>query len=202
MVVVIHHPSGAGAITKVHTTAVVLCLPQAVSDSIQVMRVLHDRNAERWMPHVTLLYPFVPYEGFESVLPKLSAGCRAVQPFDLSFERFRTFRSGRRGHTLWLDPEPGAPVIELQRALWAQLPDYDDVQRFANGFTPHLSVGQSTDDVARDRALLELRESWTPATFRADRIALIWRRDPPDDRFRVYREILLGTGDIIEQTEG
>jgi 2'-5' RNA ligase len=188
-------------ITKVYTTAVVLCPSRETAAPIQAIREKYDRNASRWMPHITLLYPFGPYEEFDSLLPNIAAGSAAVEPFRIQLDKFRTFRRGRAGHTLWLDPFPADPVVVLQRALWAQLPVFDDVQQFANGFTPHLSIGQVADDIECDRVLLELRELWAPATFNVDRVTLIWRRDPPDDRFRVYREIMLGTGEVVTPTD-
>ena len=43
---------------KTHTTAVVLIPPEEVWEPIQALRRAHDRNFDRWMPHITLLYPF------------------------------------------------------------------------------------------------------------------------------------------------
>ena len=43
---------------KTHTTAVVLIPPESVQPPIQAIRSVHDRNFLRWMPHITLLYPF------------------------------------------------------------------------------------------------------------------------------------------------
>ena len=190
-----------GAIKKAHTTAVVLCPPSEAAGPIQAIREKYDRNASRWMPHITLLYPFAPFEDFDSLLPKIAAGSAAVEPFRIRLERIRTFRQGRAARTLWLDPSPADLVVALQRALWAQLPVFDDVQQFANGYTPHLSIGQVRDDLECDRVLLELREFWAPATFNVDRVSLIWRRDPPDDEFRVYRDIMLGTGEVVTPTD-
>jgi hypothetical protein len=40
--------------------------------------------------------------------------------------------------------------------------------------------------------LSTVRGDWTPLSFRADRVSLIARDDPPDDVFRVEQEIALG----------
>ncbi|MGA1195514.1 MAG: 2'-5' RNA ligase family protein, partial [Candidatus Latescibacterota bacterium] len=45
---------------KVHQSAVVLSPPQSEWDQIQAIRKKYDRNVRRWMPHITLLYPFYP----------------------------------------------------------------------------------------------------------------------------------------------
>lgn len=37
-----------------------------------------------------------------------------------------------------------------------------------------------------------------PIAFAADRIALIWRNEPPDDIFRAYKEIILGSDEVVD----
>jgi len=43
---------------KTYTTAVVLIPPEDVWEPIQKLRRVYDRHFDRWMPHLTLLYPF------------------------------------------------------------------------------------------------------------------------------------------------
>ena len=59
---------------KTHTTAAVLIPPEDVWGPIQAIRREHDRQFRRWMPHITLLYPFRPREQF----PQYAS---AVYPF-------------------------------------------------------------------------------------------------------------------------
>jgi 2'-5' RNA ligase superfamily len=53
---------------KTHQTAVVLIPPEAVWPPIQALRQQYDRHVRRWMPHITLLYPFRPREEFERIV--------------------------------------------------------------------------------------------------------------------------------------
>lgn len=184
---------------KSHASAVVLCPPGDARGPIQRIRERHDRNFRRWMPHVTLLYPFVPaakYTG--SVIDRLGEAVRMVEPFDLTLSSFEYFRHRNDSHTLWLDPQPGAKVDRLQEALSLAFPDYDDVRGFKTGFTPHLSVGQAASRADCLEVLRTLQEAWTPISFKVDQISLIWRNDPPDDVFRLYRTVLLGSGKVVE----
>ena len=182
---------------KSHASAVVLCPPKDCWPAIQAVRERYDRNHRRWMPHVTLLYPFAPSEAYgNDLIDRLAVACRSMEPFEAKLCRFRHFSHRGKWNTVWLDPEPADRMVAVQARLQKAFTDYNDVQRFARGFTPHLTVGQVKDDV-RDETLQSLQDAWSPITFRADRIALIWRNDPPDDVFRVYREIVFGTTDVV-----
>ena len=166
---------------KTHTTAVVIVPPPSVWPPIQAIRQRHDRNLRRWMPHITLLYPFAPRADFAEVAPVLEAACEMVAPVRVMLARFGVFSHGRRGATIYLAPEPADELIALQTRLWQALPAYDDTRRYPGGFTPHLSVGQAQDE-AEARALVEgLAGSWQPLRFSVEAVQLIWRGEPPDD---------------------
>jgi hypothetical protein len=56
---------------KTHHTAVVAIPPPEVWSPIQAIRRQHDRNVQRWMPHITLIYPFMPRKHCGEALPRL-----------------------------------------------------------------------------------------------------------------------------------
>jgi poly(A) polymerase len=143
------------------------------------------------MPHVTLLYPFLPQARFDVIEEELVHACGSVPSFEVRLARFRHFHHGGGRSTLWLAPEPAEPLARLQSALQSAVPACDDVSRHEGGFTPHLSVGQVRDHTSRARLQEELQSSWKPLSFPVREIALIWRRHPPDDVFRVGRRIPL-----------
>lgn len=177
---------------KTHATALVLIPPEAVWQPIQTIRQQHDRNVRRWMPHITLLYPFTPRAAFAGLVPELAATCANAPPFTITLAHFGVFTHGRRGATVFLVPEPAEPLLALQTRLWTALPAYDDTRHHRNGFTPHLSIGQ-TRGAAEARALVEaLSAQWQPLTFAASAVQLIWRNEPPDDTFRVAHSLRLG----------
>ncbi len=178
--------------SKTYRTAVVLIPPHDVWPSIQAIRVEHDRHYRRWMPHITLLYPFRPRADWDGLLAPLSKACAGIGPFEVTLSGFDRFRHGR-STTLWLAPEPAVKLIALQTALWRVVPDCDDARRKGTGFTPHLSVGQVSSGGA-DRLLAALGASWEPVSFEAAEVQLIWRGDPPEDVFRVGERLELGRG--------
>ena len=127
---------------KTHKTAVVLIPPQERWEPIQTIRRGHDRHLRRWMPHVTLIYPFRPRKQFDEVEPILREACGRIAAFEVRLAEFRHFDHGRERFTLWLAPEPRGSLVALQTALESAVPGCDDVSGHPDGFTPHLSVGQ------------------------------------------------------------
>lgn len=73
------------------------------------------------------------------------------------------------------------------------MPAYDDTRRHANGFTPHLSVGQAPSSVEAKVLCEALTSSWQPITFTTGAIQLIWRGEPPNDVFRVAHTLPLSS---------
>ena len=179
-------------VAKSHETAAVLIPLEDCWEPIQVIRRAHDRHMRRWMPHVTLLYPFRPREQFDHVTTEMHKACRHVEPFEVHLADFRHFHHGRGRYTLWLAPEPRGALVCLQAALESAVPDCNDASRRPAGFTPHLSVGQVRGDDALKTLIAKLQASWKPLHFQADRVSLIWRAKPPDDVFQVDRQIKLG----------
>ena len=176
---------------KTYKTAVVAIPPDHLWGPIQRLRKQHDRHYRRWMPHITLLYPFRPVSAFEQVAPLLSRACRSVEPFGVKLARFDLLVHSRRKATLYLVPEPAGAFKVIQKALLETVPDCDDVTRFAGGFRPHLSVGQTRSREA-DSLRAKLQATWQPLAFTLSHIYLIWRNDPPDDVFRIGPELSLG----------
>jgi len=179
---------------KTHKTAVVIIPPEGTWAPIQAIREEHDRAFKRWMPHITLLYPFRPRREFDAAAMGLARVCERIDQFEVTLATFNFFQHGPESYTLWLATEPDETVIKLQTALWAAFPDCDDTRRFENGFTPHLSVGQAR---GRQQEILQLiaalGSTWTPVTFQVTAVSLIWRDDPPNDVFRVGQVFALDT---------
>lgn len=178
--------------SKTHKSALVLIPPETIWEPIQAIRRKHDRQIRRWMPHITLIYPFRPREEFAKSIPEIAPVCEGIEPFTVELAEVNYFHHGRNHFTLWLAPEPKETLVQLQEAIWHLVPDCNEVRRFTNGFTPHLSVGQVKGRNQLQALREKLQAEWQPLKFVADRVSLIWRADPPDDVFRVDRDIYLG----------
>src|SRR5437016_14059276 len=66
---------------KTPTSAVVWIPPDSIWETIQAIRRRYDRHLSRWMPHVTLLYPFRPREQFDQMEPLLYEACAKLPLF-------------------------------------------------------------------------------------------------------------------------
>jgi 2'-5' RNA ligase len=141
------------------------------------------------MPHITMIYPFRPRENFDELAEQFYPTCQNIQPFQIRFNLINQFQHPAESYTLWLAPEPKEPIIDLQAALLNLVPDCNDVSRFKNGFTPHLSLGQVTGKSAMLKLKDALQTNWKLLSFMVNEICFIWRDDPPDDMFRVSHRI-------------
>lgn len=69
----------------------------------------HDKAYKRWMPHINMLYPFVPdaLDGqiFEDAAKIIQQVCKEIEPFRVVFskESFGYFKH-RKNATMWLKP--------------------------------------------------------------------------------------------------
>ena len=178
---------------KTICAAAVIIPPNEVWRPIQALRARYDRHFARWMPHMTLAFPFRPKEEFDSLAPQLEEACAEIAPFEIELAEVSYFDHGRESFTLWLDPKPAEPVTALHAALMRVTPDCNDIALFAAGFTPHLSVGQARGEMIMSRLRESLQSSWKPLRFQVSELCLVWRGEaPPDDAFRVGRTIQLG----------
>jgi RNA 2',3'-cyclic 3'-phosphodiesterase len=175
---------------KTHDAAVVVIPERDLWEPIQAIRQRYDRHFDRWMPHITLLYPFQPREMFDQADPALRRACASVPRFRATLARMHFFAHGRDRFTMWLAPDPAAPFVQLQSALQAQFPDCDDVSRHGSGFVPHLSLGQAAGRAQLDHRLAELRAGWRPFDFQVASIALLFREG--EAPFAVERTMPLG----------
>ena len=176
-------------LTKVITSAVVIIPPEEKWASIQKIRRSYDRNIERWMPHITLLYPFRPRSEYSNLEEAFSETCKNFEPFEASLENFRFFNHGGQNFTLWLNPESGDSIKKIQTDILKIVPDCDDVNKFKSGFIPHLSVGQTKGKSKVLKVILQLEQNWEKINFCVDRIYFISREKPKKSKFKIFKEI-------------
>ncbi|MFF2198722.1 RNA repair domain-containing protein, partial [Streptomyces sp. NPDC058157] len=179
-------PAGVAATAR---TAVAWLPPH--DPAVEELRRAHDPGVARWPAHVNLLFGFVPEAAFARALPLLAEAAAERGPFTARLDGVHSF--GRREDAvLWLDPAAGAggdgPWQELRRALAARFPG---CRGRSAGWTPHLTLGRSTDP---QRARREYAQRLGPGdrTARVGELAVLSRRG--DGPMRVRAVVELGTG--------
>jgi poly(A) polymerase len=161
-------------IRPVYESILAIIPPEDLFAPIQAIRQQYDAGFVRIVPHITLLYGFLPDEYFEEVVDLIAPILSQIQPFTVTLADFGIF-THRKTATAWLRPvvQPEGALHELQRTLNELFPQcYEQSTKTEAGFTPHLSVGQF-DTPAIARAKLP---KWHPVKFTVDVIALISRR--------------------------
>lgn len=174
--------------SKVYTSAVVIIPPENKWQAIQQIREKYDRNIKRWMPHITLLYPFVPKIKYSGIETQFSEKCKQFEPIELSLNKFKFFSHNYQSYTIWLDPEPSTPIINLQSEILKIVPNCDDVNKFKEGFRPHLSVGQIRGKKKLIRVIECLQTSWKSLEFVVNEIYFISREKIKTSKFKIQKE--------------
>ncbi|WP_437962050.1 RNA repair domain-containing protein [Sorangium sp. So ce119] len=177
----------------VHRSALALIPPREAWAPIEAIRQAHDRHVERWMPHINLLYGFLPEAAFAEARGAIAAALRDVAPFEVTLDDVRRFQH-RAGATVWLHPrsEPPGALEALQARLEALFPRCSEQSTVsAGGFTPHLSIAQLRGEDGEDgEALVAEWRRMLPITFQARAIHLLSRRG--DEAFAIRHAVPLG----------
>jgi 2'-5' RNA ligase len=176
---------------KVYTSACVIIPPKEIWDPIQKIRQQYDRQLHRWMPHITLLYPFRPKSEFNDFQEKFKSVCSHIKPFEVILRDFKYFTHNHQNYTIWLNPEPNKLMNFLQTELLKVVPDCDDVNKYKNGFTPHLSVGQVKGKEKLIQTLNSLKKSWKVLRFLLTTVYFISRENNGPSKFEIIKKISL-----------
>ena len=175
--------------SKVNTSAVVIIPPNERWEPIQGIRRRYDRQINRWMPHITLIYPFRPESEYDTLEQEFSAVCREIKPFEITLKSFKYFSHGHQNFTLWIAPEPKNSITNLQKNIQKLVPDCNDVNLYKSGFTPHLSVGQIKGKKLLLENIQQLETKWYEIKFTLNKIYFIAREKCKESLFQVKKVI-------------
>ena len=175
--------------SKVYTSACVIIPPKEIWDPIQKIRQQYDRQIHRWMPHITLLYPFRPKAEFKYIKEEFEDFCSQIKSFIVNFRIFNYFHHRPQNFTIWLHPESNGLISNLQAELLRIVPDCNDVNKHKNGFTPHLSVGQIKGKKNLIKIIKRLQNSWKEIKFTVNCVYFISRENNNQSKFEIINQI-------------
>ena len=153
-----------------------LAVPIRLPAGLARLRRRWDRAARAGaLPHVTVLYPFVPAAALGPAdRAALAVIAAALPPFEVRFRRVRRFDEG----VVWIEPEPADPFLALTRAVVEHWPAYPPYGGRFDEVIPHLTVVEADDGLGTPSLAAIEHEvaGYLPFHARADRLEL-WRQD-------------------------
>ncbi len=172
-------------------TAAVIIPSGEVWNDIQPLRrkYLSEITFRRWMPHITLFFPFFHKDHLQYVAEHLGTRISSHKKFHITLNKFQYFEKSEHDYVLWLAPEPSDEIITLFNSLKLALSEIAPEYRFRANFVPHLTVGRISDRDTLNNILRELNNYWHSVSFRLQGISFIWSNDPADDIFHTHTEI-------------
>ena len=185
---------------KVYTSALVIIPPKELWSPIQEIRMKYDRHIESWMPHITLLYPFIFEAELDLVIEDILNVCEKISPFKVTLKEFEVFHHGKQNYTFWLKPQPMELIIQLQYLLLRVVPECNDVNLYKDGFVPHLSLGQLNNKNKIKSFLENMSKKWNQLSFYVNQIHFISRKPFKNSKFEIKKS--LNFGKLISSTEG
>jgi len=186
-----------------YTSAVVIVPPQNLWDQIQTIRKEYDKAYVRWMPHINMIYPFIPNDKFADSVPIIREKLQKFSPFKLVFDHFNYFQHGKNC-TLFLEPTttPANVINTLQASVESLFPYCNEQStKSEHGFSAHLTVGTFPNTKVKI-FIQEFMKTFKPIEFVVKEIYLISRFD--DDPFEIrYAVPLAGiiTSDAVKILE-
>jgi poly(A) polymerase len=161
-------------IAPVYESMLAIIPPEDLFPPIQAIRQQYDAGFIRIVPHITLLYGFLPDRYFEEVVDLIAPILAKIQPFMVTLTDFDVF-THHKSSTAYLRPvvKPEGALHELQNTLYRIFPQcYEQSTKTIGGFNPHLSVGQFANPDEADAKLPQ----WHPLKFTVNSVALVSRR--------------------------
>jgi 2'-5' RNA ligase len=151
-------------------SALAIFLPSELAAAVNVWRQHYDPFLNTISPHITVAYPpFIPAADWLAVRPVLGEVLAEFPSFRITFRHTNAF--WKPGRVLWLEPEDGGVLVQIDARLKEWFPGYVPVGGELP-FTPHATLGFFESDEAMLEAQKAVEAAWQPAQFEVKEITL------------------------------
>lgn len=136
------------------TTALTIVMPLEHHEKINYIRAVYDRAFPRWMPHINLIFPFVPAEEFPKVTQILKDSLSEFQPFEIELNEIGCF-SKKGVSTVHLKTSNTETIKKLQELFdivtKALLSNNIAISLKHVEFKPHMTLAQFKNKEYEDK---------------------------------------------------
>ncbi|KAL0487904.1 hypothetical protein AKO1_008899 [Acrasis kona] len=164
--------------------------PKSVWDQIQRIRSEHDKSYNRWMPHINLLYPFVPPNCFEDAVKSLESDLtfKQLRPFNVIMQNIQYKDDAKYLNVFPQEVEQtSTTIIKVQSTLQKCFPHCSHTG--GSIFSPHLTLGQFEKEEISFHSR-SIQEEWIPIEFLVTEIHFLSRKSTSDP-FQITKVIKL-----------
>ena len=143
-------------------------------------------------PHITVTYPFVPYDQLEEATPRLREVLASCPPRRVSLRHFAIFPDEG---ILFIEPADPERVLSIYRAVLAEFPEYPAYGgKFGDNIRPHLTVGVIPDREKLQKVYDELAVQRLYIGFEVEQVVVKYKLD--DGIWDTWAELPLGGGTV------
>eukprot|EP00760_Papus_ankaliazontas_P002319 PhM_4_TR10947/c1_g1_i3/m.88524 len=160
--------------------ALVIVPPPELWESFDMLRRAYDKGAARWMPHITVLHPFLMMSqgtsNTQHLIHSMHHVCRRTHPFRVRLSKLgrKTDSTSNRVYAYFeaecLPPYEG----NLQLLVDTMFEAYPICRKDAAPRKAHMTIGQFYASEV-DRKIREIQSQWTPVEFDVTHLHVIAR---------------------------
>lgn len=179
-----------GSISPTGQTAIVIVPPTDIRGFADHYRQMYaPEQIWRIEAHITVDFPFVPFEQLDEAEPKLREVLSRVPPRAVAIRGFDIFPEEKVLYMRLAKPER---VTSLYEAVLAAFPEYPAYEGQFDEFVPHMTVGVFSDEEELQRVYSKLAELRLFLAWDVESVWLIYKTE--DGTWHPWSEIPLGEG--------
>jgi 2'-5' RNA ligase len=152
---------------QLSTTIMIIPPHEVLAIATPILQRYGGDNLIRVPAHITVLFPFVPYEELDTGCDVVAGICRDVAPFDITLFGYGSFPG-----VAFMKPENPRPIQALFRQIYAAFPACKPYGgEFGDDLHPHMTVGEFASE---DEQAAVILPNYIPVTFRAERLHVMY----------------------------